>query len=353
MRKIAVISFTFGGNNLAMKIQDALTSDELRLFSTKKELADENPRVEYASQGAKQWTADMFNEVDALIFVGACGIAVREIAPLIVSKTVDPAVLVADEKGHHIISLLSGHLGGGNELTLEIADKIGADPVITTSSDVNKKLAIDVWAKKNNLIISSMTKAKKIAAHIVENETVKLFCEGEIKGNAPKEIELVNELLMDEEAFVYVGAKNYSGKGLHLIPRCNVVGIGCRKDKDFETIEAQLEKVLEINNLSKHSLEKITSIDLKKDEQGLKRLSEELGIPFVTYSSEELQTLQGDFTPSRLVKEVTGVENVCERAAVNGLPENEQSTDKLIQRKFAENGVTIAITQRKWGVSFE
>ena len=195
MRRIAVISFTYAGSNLAMKIQDALALDELRLFSTKKELTDENPRIEYASQGAKQWTADMFHEVDALIFIGACGIAVREIAPLIVSKTVDPAVLVLDEKGHHIISLLSGHLGGGNELTLEIADKIGADPVITTSSDVNKKLAIDVWAKKNNLIISNMTKAKKIAAHIVENEKVKLFCEGEIKGRVPSEFELVEEML--------------------------------------------------------------------------------------------------------------------------------------------------------------
>lgn len=353
MRKIAVISFTVAGNNLAMKIGEALQEDRLRLFSTKKELTEQNSKVEYAAQGAKQWTADMFNNVDALIFIGACGIAVREIAPLIKSKTTDPAVLVADEKGQHIISLLSGHLGGGNELTLEIAEKIGADPVITTSSDVNKKLAIDVWAKKNNLFISNMIKAKKIASHIVENETVKIFCEGEIRGCVPKELEVVNEPLMDEEAFVYVGTKAYKGKGLHLIPACNTVGIGCRKDKDYETILTQLTKALEANNISVKSLEQITSVDLKKDEEGIKKLSQELNIPFITFSSEELSSLEGDFTPSNLVKQVTGVENVCERAAVKGLPIGEQNTSSIIQRKYAENGVTIAITQRKWGVSFE
>ena len=149
MSIVRIISFTEAGYQLSCKMQDCLQERaEVVLYSGKNQVAERHAEVCVVSDGLKNWCSEVFDKSEVLIFVGACGIAVRTIAPFVNSKCTDPAVLVADEQGKHIISLLSGHLGGGNQWTLFLAQKLQADPVITTASDVNEYLAVDVWAKQ-------------------------------------------------------------------------------------------------------------------------------------------------------------------------------------------------------------
>ena len=372
MKKIGIISFTEAGAQLSGRMKQALeqlydpsasagADLQIALYTTKTELAQGGsgrlPNLTAVTGGLKSWCAEQFARADALIFIGAAGIAVRTIAPFVADKTKDPAILVADEKGRHLISLLSGHLGGGNALAEALAAEIGADPVITTASDVNGRLAIDVWAQKNGLLIKDLKAAKKVAAEIVAGHAVPFFCEGEILGSLPPElVRFVSQSHIPKaEISVWVSPHlpDPDRKVLHLIPPCIVLGIGCKKQKDYETIRRRLLEVCEELQISPKAIGKMVSIDLKAEEPGLLALSRELDIPFRTASAAELETMPGEYTASSFVSGVTGVDNVCERSAVFGLPESERNEAKFLCRKKAAEGVTIAMTIRKWRVSFE
>ena len=140
-------------------------------------------QINWYESNLKDWCRARFADASAILFISACGIAVRTIAPFLQSKTKDPAVLVMDEQAHHVISLVSGHIGGANELAEEIGARTGAVPVITTASDVRGKIAVDVFAKKNGLMIASMKDAKKIEAAILRGEAVGVYCEGAVEGS--------------------------------------------------------------------------------------------------------------------------------------------------------------------------
>lgn len=255
------------------------------------------------------WTGENFKQGNILVFIGAIGIAVRAIAPLSKDKTTDPAVVVIDEKASFVIPVLSGHLGGAVEAAKELAKIIGATPVITTATDVRDEFAVDVFAKKNDLAISDMKKAKAFTARI----------------------------LAGQEAEFTVTPKVKSGEELFLIPKVTVVGMGCRRGKSYEELEEFLTETLAANSIDKRSLKALVSIDKKKDEEGLKKLADSYGIPFLTYSAEELMEQEGDFEHSEKVLEVTGADNVCERAVAAF------GCSKFIVKKTAKNGMTIAI----------
>ena len=191
MSIVRIISFTEAGYQLSCKMQDCLQERaEVVLYSGKNQVAERHAEVCAVSDGLKNWCSEVFDKSEVLIFVGACGIAVRTIAPFVNSKCTDPAVLVADEQGKHIISLLSGHLGGGNQWTLFLAQKLQADPVITTASDVNEYLAVDVWAKQQGWQIADLTLAKHAAAAIVAGEKLPFYAEDMQIQNLPKELNL-------------------------------------------------------------------------------------------------------------------------------------------------------------------
>ena len=147
MNRVRIISFTEAGYKLSCRMQKALCRQkqtDVILYSGKKQIVEKYKAedLQPVSDGLQAWCRDVFTQSELMIFIGACGIAVRTIAPYVCNKYSDPAVLVADECGKHVISLLSGHLGGGNAWTKLVADAIGADPVITTASDVNGRLAV-------------------------------------------------------------------------------------------------------------------------------------------------------------------------------------------------------------------
>ena len=350
MRTIGIAAFTDKGRALGEKIGSLLGEDT---------------EILWYRENLKEWCASCFAQASGILFIGACGIAVRTIAPFLKSKTTDPAVLVMDEKGQFVISLLSGHLGGANEFAKEIAEIAGAVPVITTASDVNGKTAVDVLAKKNGLEISSMTAAKKIAAAIVRGGRVGVWCSGQIEGKIPEEFILLqnpenmthktfNHLLWiseraPETAELRKHLSGQDGTVLHLIPRAVVLGIGCRRNKSKEEILREVSRVLGEEGIAEKAIACAASIDLKKEEPGILALCRQYGIAFHTYTAQELAQAEGNFEPSEFVRQTTGVDNVCERAALLAAGRN----GRLIRKKSAGNGVTVALAVCEWTVHFE
>lgn len=380
--QIAVISFTEQGFLLALRIEEALQKQgDVRLYTPKEEVARQHPQAILVRKSLKDWCAEAFRSSSALVFVGACGIAVRTIAPFLASKTSDPAVLVADERGKHVISLLSGHLGGANELTRQLAAAIGADPVITTASDVNGRLAIDVWAAQNHLVITDMHMAKRAAAAIAAGRTVPMYCEGKIEGIVPKELHCVEmampqkthgvetaaecdmhcaETEMEQdtpgepEFLIQISvAQPKAAPCLHLVPRSVILGIGCRRGKPFEEIYREVSAILEKERISPESIYKIASIDLKSEEEGILALAKYWEVPFETFSADMLMHVPGTYDASDFVQKVTGADNICERAAMAALPFEEQKTARFLMPKTKGSGVTVALLEREWSVSFE
>lgn len=348
--KTAVIAFTGRGMRLAGRIGEFLKSrgEECTVYIKSRHVqAPADGSVHLVEQSLGEWAARVIPRMDAVIFVGAAGIAVRTMAPFVKSKRTDPAVLVLDEAGSFCISLLSGHLGGANALALRVADAVGARPVITTATDVNGKLAVDVFAAKNHLWIADMGLAKEVSARILEGCRLKIRAgagfRGSLAGMLPQELEEAS----GGESFCDLQILLPEGEILHLVPRNVTVGIGCRRGVPGETVERQVKKALLRAGIFPQAVCRAASIDLKKEEQGILDFCGKWGIPFVTYPAEELKNVPGSFTPSAFVKGVTGVDNVCERSAVLG-----SGTGRLLAKKYGEEGVTVACAVEDWSVEF-
>lgn len=346
---MAMVSFTPQGEALAKKISNCLKEP---IGTVLWEVS-----CVHKPKPLKQWCKEGFSDQQALLFIGSLGIAVRTIAPFLQGKTKDPAVLVADEAGAYFISVLSGHLGGANELAAAIAARMGGQAVITTASDVSGTIAIDLFAKKNNLTITSMEQAKIAAASLVAKKRVRLLCDGRITGTIPVELSYQGR---DREFEIQISpyVKKRKADILHLIPRAFILGIGCRKGKTFTEIESRVLQELKENGISVDSLKAVATIDLKKEEQGLLEFCEKYRLPITFYSGEQLQHAPGNYQASAFVQEITGTDNVCERAAVLKLQEENESQRSelkktLVMEKSGKDGITIALAQADWSVAFE
>ena len=276
---------------------------------------------------------DAFVDNEALVFVGAAGIAVRSIAPFVRDKLKDPPVVAIDENGSFVIPLLSGHVGGANSLALEVADIIGAQPVITTATDVSAAFSVDLFAKENELKIANRDGIARVSSSALEGKPVTIC----IRDYPPEEP--VDVLIAEEEA---AKALKDSAK-IVLCPKRYAIGIGCRRGKSFEVLRAFAEEVLVDNGIDIDDAGCIVTIDVKKDEEGLKRLSQAWRMPLITFEAGLLAKAEGDFSHSDTVLEKVGVDNVCERAAVLAAGKGSQ----LIIKKTVRDGMTIAVAERK------
>ena len=297
--------------------------------------------------GLASLTEKLFHEADALIFIGACGIAVRAIAPLIVSKASDPAVIVLDELGKHVISLLSGHIGGANDLARRIAGYTGGEAVITTATDVNGRFSVDAWAVKHNCTIDSMEHAKEYAASILKRD-VPLFSDFEICGELPGGVFVGSEGACGAIISVQTDAIPFDTT-LRLIPRILHVGVGCKRGTPKEKIEAAIDHALNEHRLDRRAVKAVASIDVKKDEEGLLAWCHENQLPVSFSSADELNAVKGTFSHSDYVFKTVGTGNVCDRAAMRSAGEDAQ----LLVSKMILDGVTVGVAQEKWSVSFE
>lgn len=436
--KVSIISFTLKGIELSLKIKKVFsgeTEEDLCLYTkcshaekslterklTEKNLAEKDlveSGLSYVEQPLTEWTGEQMKKRRSLLFIGACGIAVRAIAPFLTDKLNDVPVLVMDEQGRFVIPVLAGHVGGANELAVSLAERMGSTPVITTATDLNHCFAVDLFARRNALHIVNKDGIAKVSSRILAGEEVTMAVEeGHFreeaqtlrgrrvsrKTNIPDGIRLVScipefhtdipivmtEVIEDIPAAsaestedvpvvsvesitdatvafsessagipgvtespvdILVAPASYGqGRLLTLRPKEYVIGIGCKRGKAAEQIDHFVNRALKESGISMEQVAAFASIDRKKDEEGILWMSSHYGIPFVTYSAEELQQVEGTFHASEFVKSQVGVDNVCERAALrfsgpDGI---------LITGKQAEDGITAAIVKRIWSVSFD
>lgn len=353
--RAACIAFSGNGSKICKKISEFLKQEGVETKAYAVARYAEKSQILPLCRPLKEWTKEKFRETDLLIFVGAVGIAVRSIAPFVKDKRTDPAVLVIDEKGMFVISLLSGHIGGANEWTLLLAKFLKSTPVVTTATDLNEKLAVDVFAVKNHMAIKEMILAKKIAADFLDGKRVGFLSDFPVNGNIPPELlDMTGENADKKQEAIEEGIHVTIKRGtkpfprtLHLIPKTVVLGIGCRRGISQEKIESVVEEVLKIQEIERESIEKVCSIELKKDEEGIRQFCRKWKIAFGVFSREELEHVQGEFSQSEFVKKIAGVSNVCERSAVLGSHEG-----RLIQGKYAKDGVTVAVAVKDWSVKF-
>lgn len=329
-----------------------------RLFHKLKETGEECEaiipkrflREEWKKEGLKereeeflsQWTGKMFAEKRAMIFVSATGIAVRAIAPWIRDKMTDSPVVTVDEGAQFVIPLLSGHVGGANELARHIADWLEAVPVITTATDVNGKFAVDLFASAYHMTIIDRKEAKNISAAVLEGKQIGVFSDLPIK-------KLPDGFVMDRwcEENICITVKDPSfpekkASYLRLVPRAVVLGVGCRRGTDPEFMKEKVFALLKEHGIDPAAVKAIASVDVKQDEPavlGLKQVfdGECLHQPCEQrfYTPEQLNQVPGDFKESAFVKKQIGVGNVCERSAC-------AAGGKLLVEKQAGDGITLA-----------
>ena len=331
--QVHILYFTQTGSVLAAKLARELARVE---------------NVTYASgKGCcKEWTAEHFRKGNVLVYIGACGIAVRAVAPHIGSKETDPAVIVIDEKGENVIPILAGHLGGANEWARKIAELTKGKAVLTTATDVNGIFAVDLFAKENQLLIGDLKKAARFTASLLEEGKASVVTPRkyadviQFEDGIPAELQAYD--LPDEQLAGQHG-ENVALITLRLIPRCVILGMGCRKGKSYEELRDFAEGTLQELGLDREAVCAIASIDVKKEEPGLVSLAADLGVPLQTFNAEELEKTELEnwtFMESDRVREFVGTGNVCERAAAAA------GARKILIGKTAKDGMTICVGMR-------
>lgn len=307
----------------------------------------------------KEWLSLYWHRAREFLFIGAAGIAVRLIAPFVRDKMEDPAVVVMDEKGRFAIPILSGHMGGANQLACLLEKEMGALAVLTTATDVQGRFAVDLFAKSQDLHFADRVQAKKVSAAILRGEKPGFYAECPVNGEIPVELEPCSreEQLKSFSLGISVVQKPEHEKRksirsgsdiLYLYPVNIALGMGCKKGKSAGELEEFCIRHLTALGLKKEQVEKIVSIDRKAEEKGLLSLARQWGIPFETCTEEELGQITNVSSESLFVRQVTGIGNVCERAALHG-----SGNGKLLLTKTAENGMTLAVAARDWSVTFD
>ena len=274
------------------------------------------------------WTRKQFEDNNAIIFVGALGIAVRAIAGFTKDKLADSPVIVIDDEGRFVIPVLSGHVGGADKLAVIISELIDAIPVITTSTDSHSAFSADVFAKENCLRIFNREGIKKVSSKAIEGKTITLS----IKDYPPKEP--VDIIVADETDREY---------DLLLKPKRYTIGIGMKKGTDEQAAESYILGILREHDIELDDVYAIGSIDIKEDEPALRHFRDKYHIPLLVFDAEVLKKADGDFDSSEFVEKTVGVDNVCERAAVLAAG----NASELVVKKQAANGITVAVAKRE------
>lgn len=345
MTGIGIVAFSEKGGRLALRLQDAFRRENRQAEGFLFRRYHVEGLTPFGDLGGL--TESLFARMEFLIFVGACGIAVRAVAPFLQSKMTDPGVLAVDECGTYVISLLSGHVGGANALAEKTARLLGAEPVVTTATDRNGVFAADTWAVRNGLRIPCPERVKVVSARLLAGETVGFDTDFPVDGGlAPGLTRGDAEVGI---AVCYPGGEkeNRFPVTCALYPMDLVVGMGCRKGTPFAALQAFLRSVLKECGLDAARIGKLCSISRKAQEPGLAELAAWLQVPFTTYSAAQLNAAVGSFTVSAFVERQVGTDNVCERSACLGSGNGEKTVGKQ-----ARDGMTLAVYRREVRLRF-
>lgn len=342
-KRIAVWVLTPHGMTLANRVKQALPHAEL--FASNK-LVPEAPHTGFST--LSKALAPVWDQYDAHYFIMATGIVVRTIAPLIRDKTRDPAVVCGDEAGHFVISLVSGHIGGANELAAELSAILGATPVITTATDINQVPAIDVIARDQALYIENKGAIKHVNMALITGDPLPVHDPFHL---VSPHLPFTGKsggmddpcLFTPEKSGVWVDyrVRDLPKNVLVLRPKMLVAGMGCRKGVTRRELEDHLRHVFHAQRLSVNSLAKIVSVDLKADDPGLLALAQTLNVPIEFYTRDQLDQVKTVPNPSSLVNKHIGVKSVCEAAAMLAT-----GRTSLVTPKMANRTVTLALAVR-------
>lgn len=331
-------------------------------------LAAAHPGDIYNKENFKENLQAGFGRYDSLICIMATGIVVRILAPLIVHKTSDPAVVVLDQKGKYAISLLSGHLGGANDLAREMAAISGGEAVITTATDVAGELSFDTFAKKHDMAIENIGQLKHISGALLSGKKVNVFTD---KNAAKLYPELAKEqkrgmiailplseffktytiesnipsVVIDERLFVSNSTVPQAAPVLYLRPRTICAGIGCKRNMEQKPIEEALLQTLKEEGIHPLSLKCIATIPLKSDEPGIIGTAANLNVPLQIIPTEEIENLdinQLGIQTSEFVASQTGVLSVS--TACSYLASGKGT---ILRDKAKHKGITIALSKER------
>lgn len=341
MERVALYALTRQGAELAVKLAGAFAGAELFLPAR---LCAE---FEFSGKPFKklgQVLAENFTRFSGHIVVGATGMAVRLIAPLIVSKKDDPAVVTVGQDGRFVISLLSGHLGGANRLAAEAARAIGAQPVLSTATDIEGCPAIEMLARDLDLEIEDFARLAPVSRALVEGRAVKVYDPHlflaphlapwpdlfDINGSGDAQIR-VNFHTNPQDA-----------NALTLRPKVLALGLGCHRGIDREEVDDLIARSLAEAGLAPKSIATLATVETRSDEPAFLEISRRLARPLKIFTKAELAQISTP-NPSNKVLERIGVPSVCEAAAMLAA-----KTSSLILSKRKSARATLAAALFAW-----
>lgn len=347
MKSFVITALTAGGAKTARQLQGYLQEQS---YHTEVVLPQRLAQEEENYYPKGEFTATMhrlFKQYDCVICIMATGIVVRSLAAVIVDKTVDPAVIVMDEQANSVISLLSGHVGGANQWTRLIARLTGANPVITTATDTEKVQSLDILAKRvNGWYPNFKENTKKINRLLAESNKVELYIEPYLRHYVKQfdGFEVLTEIDEHQDEVPLVIVSDHSGfaknsDAVHVIPRVNVLGIGCRRNVTAEMMQQTFTEFCMEHQLLWRSIKKIASIDVKKDEPAIQYLARTLGTEAEFYSAQELQQVSPNYPTSSFVLKTVGVGNVACAAA------DYASGERNVTKRYANHEITMALSR--------
>lgn len=353
----AIITITKPGLALARKLKAPLHAD---LYVSERYAGPDDPDIRSFDGVVKNLLPDLFTRYDGIVLIMALGIVVRTIAPLIQDKKYDPGIVVVDVSGKFAISLLSGHLGGANQLAREVADTIGAIPVITTGTDVTGTIAPDLMAKEIGADLVPFELLKRVSSAIVDGDKVLILnperipvpsLSGTLKPNILSH-EQWPDPLPAARAAVLISTRiepRTDTLPVHVIirPRTLTVGIGCNRGTSREEIRTLLRDTFARHGLSTDSILRFASIDLKSDEEGILETAKIMDRNLVTFTKEELSAVQVP-NPSRMVESHVGTPGVAEPAALLALRRNPPFSGgeiRLLVPKTKSENATLSVAE--------
>ncbi len=349
MAKTAIVAITKHGIEIARVIKQRMP--EVEIYTPAKH-SDGHADIHWFTDQSTELVSKLFKTHDALICIFSLGAVIRMVAPHLVDKKSDPAIIVIDDKANHVISALSGHLGGANALARLVASFLGARAVITTAADVNETIAVDLVGREFGWSIENFGNVTRVSALMVNEERIAIYQDAGEKdwwrGPLPKNVSVVYDLeqvkLLEYKAALIISDKVISDPGVlekSVIyrPKSLVVGVGLHWDTSKDTIEFGISSVFQERELSLQSVRNIASINREARVQGLEEYCKQHNLPVDNYDKEQLATVVVP-NPSETVQQFEGTASVSEAAALLS------SKGSLVvpKQKFPPN-LTVAVSR--------
>ncbi|TLY10483.1 MAG: precorrin-3B C(17)-methyltransferase [Thaumarchaeota archaeon] len=349
MSKTGIVAITKHGIEIARRIKQKMP--EVEIYVPAKH-SDGETDINWFSEQSTQLVGSLFKKYDALICIFSLGAVIRMIGPHLVDKKSDPAVIVIDDRANHVISTLSGHLGGANALARLVASLLGAKPVITTAADVNETIAVDLLGREFGWTIENFENVTKTSAFMVNEEKIAIYQEAGEKNwwhaPLPKNVNIVDNIehvkSPEFKAGLIISDRKISdpeimGKSVVYRPKSLVVGIGLHWDTSKDVIESGIMTVFKEKALSFRSIRNVSSINREAKVKGLQEFSKEHGIPVQIYDKNELASVIVP-NPSTTVQKFEGTPSVSEAGSLLS------SKGELVvpKQKFPPN-LTVAVSR--------